>query len=94
MQDISAFDREDIRVMLTTQDYIVMGNIYMPSDNMIDYPSVENILFYTLNCGNKFIALKDVTISSREKPEYQPEYIEYYNINLDIVHSCKIVEKE
>lgn len=26
--------------------------------------------------------------------EYQPERVKYYNINLNVVHSCQIIENE
>ena len=57
-------------------------------------PTNENLLFYALNCGNKFIQLHDCIIQSKDGIEFQPEQVKCYNINLDIVHSCQITDED
>ena len=82
-----------IKILITTSEYTITGTLFLPDSSVAKNPSVENLLFFALNCGNKFIALHDCVISSRDKAEYLPECVDYYNINLDTVHSVKIVEK-
>ena len=85
------FTKNAVRVMLTTDEYVITGVLYLPDTNSVKDPTTENLLFYALNCGNKFIALHDCIITDKINAEYQPEHVNYYNINLDIVHSCKII---
>jgi hypothetical protein len=81
-----------VRILISTQDYLINGVIYLPLSTAVDNPTTENLLFYALNCGNKFIALHDGLIMNKSEIEYKPENFKYYNINLDIVHSCRIIE--
>lgn len=81
-----------IKVLMTTEEYLITGEIYLPIPSVVENSTNENLLFYALNCGNKFIQLFNCIISSRENVEYKPETVACYNINLDIVHSCKIIK--
>ncbi len=81
-----------VKILITTKDYLITGKLYLPIPSVVKNPTNENLLFYALNCGNKFIQLYDCIISSRESVEYQPENVQCYNINLDIVHSCQIIK--
>lgn len=83
---------ESVKILITTEDYLITGKLYLPIPSVVKNPTNENLLFYALNCGNKFIQLYDCIISNRENVEYQPESVKCYNINLDIVHSCQIIK--
>jgi hypothetical protein len=83
-----------IKLVISTKDYLITGSIFLPQSIVVKNPTKENLLFYALNCGNKFIALYDVIVSNRNTIEYKPEHFNYYNINLDIVHSCRILDDE
>lgn len=88
-----------VKILITTEEYLITGKLYLPIPSVVKNPTNENLLFYALNCGNKFIQLYDCIISNRDNVEYQPDNVEYqpenvkcYNINLDIVHSCRIIK--
>lgn len=83
---------QSVKILITTEEYLITGNLYLPIPSVVKNPTNENLLFYALNCGNKFIQLYDCIISNRENVEYQPETVQCYNINLDIVHSCQIIK--
>ncbi|MGN0030801.1 MAG: hypothetical protein ACI37Q_02460 [Candidatus Gastranaerophilaceae bacterium] len=83
--------KESVKILITTQEYLITGRLYLPIPSVVENPTNENLLFYALNCGNKFIQLYDCVISAKENVEYQPEKVKCYNINLDIVHSCQIL---
>ena len=84
--------KEVITVLITTQEHLVRGKLSLPIPSVVENPTIDNLLFYTLNCGNMFISLHDCIIMNKENVEYQPEHVKSYNINLNIVHSCRIVE--
>ena len=81
-----------VKILITTEEYLITGKLYLPIPSVVKNPTNENLLFYALNCGNKFIQLYDCIISNRDNVEYQPENVKCYNINLDIVHSCRIIK--
>lgn len=81
-----------IKILVTTEEYLITGSLRLPIDSSVENPTTENLLFYALNCGNMFMALHDCVISSRHNVEYQPEHVSYYNVNLNIVHSCQILK--
>lgn len=84
---------EYVKLLLTTEEYLITGKLYLPIPSVVKNPTNENLLFYALNCGNKFIQIYDCVISNRARVEYQPEHVPCYNINLDIVHSCQIIDE-
>ena len=86
--------KNHVQILLTTADYLITGKLYLPIPSSVTNPTNENLLFYALNCGNKFIQIYDCVISNREHVEYHPETVYCYNLNLDIVHSCQIVDKK
>ncbi|MBE7712609.1 MAG: hypothetical protein E7Z87_02570 [Cyanobacteria bacterium SIG26] len=81
-----------IKVLLVTEEYHITGDLRLPIHSVVENPTNENLLFYALNCGNMFIALENCTVMRKKEVEYLPEHIKYYNVNLNIVHSCKIIE--
>ncbi len=81
-----------VKILVTTEDYLITGKLYLPIDSSVENPTIENLLFYALNCGNMFMALHECVISNRHNVEYQPEHVDYYNVNLNIVHSCQILK--
>ena len=87
-------DKDYIVVLITTENYIIKGKLYLPENSVVKNPTNENLLFYTLNCGNMFISLHDCTIMNKTSVEFKPEEVDYYNINLNIVHSCQIMKDE
>ena len=84
--------KESVSILVTTENYVITGKLYLPIPSSVENPTNENLLFHALNCGNKFIQLHNCMIQSRHEVEYSPEEIKCYNINLDIVHSCRIVK--
>lgn len=86
--------KEYVTILITTAEHIIKGKLYLPIPSMVENPTTENLLFYALNCGNMFVSLHDCIIMNKESVEYQPERVSYYNINLNIVHSCQIVEDD
>lgn len=85
--------KSSVNVLLSTAEYLISGKIFLPIPSVVENPTNENLLFYALNCGNKFIQLYDCIITNKEKVEFKPENVKCYNINLDIVHSCQIIEE-
>lgn len=83
-----------INVLITTRDYVIKGTLYLPIKTGISNPTPDSLLFYVLNCGNMFITLRNCVITSKETIEYLPELVPCYNINLNIVESCRIIDGE
>jgi hypothetical protein len=86
-------ETKEVRILISTGEYLINGIIHLPLTTAVESPTAENLLFHALNCGNKFIALYDGIIMNKNQVEYKPENFKYYNINLDIVRTCKIVEE-
>lgn len=84
--------KETVKILITTDEYLITGNLTLPIPGVVENPTTENLLFYALNCGNMFIALSDCIITNKHNVEYQPEHVKYYNINLNIVQSCQIIK--
>ena len=85
--------KSDIKLLIETAKYIITGKLVLDEDfGQIDDNAVESVLLYALNCGKKFITLHDCVVSSKEHTEYQPEFIQYFHVNLDIVHTCRIIK--
>jgi hypothetical protein len=80
-----------ITVLLTTADYFVRGELTLPDVSVVENPTTENLLFYMLNSGAMFLSLRNCVLTNRFNMDFQPEEIKYYNINLNIVHSCRII---
>ena len=88
-------DAGNVKVLIETSKYIITGNLVLDSDSMnFDMSSKENVLLYVLNCGKKFISLHDCVVGSKGHAEYQPELIEYFHLNLDIVHTCRLIKED
>lgn len=83
-----------VKILIVTNDHLITGKLHLPMPSVVDNPVHDNLLFYALNCGNKFIQLRDCLISKKDVIEYQPECVDCYNINLDIVHSCQIIDED
>lgn len=86
--------KEYVTILITTEEHLIKGKLYLPIPSVVENPTIENLLFYVLNCGNMFISMHDCIIMNRKSVEYQPERVDYYNINLNIVHSCQIVDED
>lgn len=86
--------KDYVTILITTAEHIIKGKLYLPIPSVVENPTLENLLFYVLNCGNMFISLHDCIIMNKTNIEYQPERVKYYNINLNVVHSCQIIENE
>lgn len=85
---------QSVKLLIVTAEYLITGDLFLPIPSSVENPTLENLLFYALNCGNKFIQLYDCIITSKENIEYQPEKVRCYNINLDIVHTCQIITED
>ena len=76
------------------EEHLIKGKLYLPIPSVVENPTTENLLFYALNCGNMSISIHDCVIMNKKNIEYQPEHVKCYNINLNIVHSCQIVDDD
>ena len=85
---------ESVKILIVTEEHLITGQLFLPFQSSVENPTNENLLFYALNCGNKFMQIHDCIISNKDNIEYQPEKVECYNINLDIVHSCQIIKED
>lgn len=83
-----------VNVLITTRDYVVKGTLYLPINTGTSNPTTETLLFYVLNCGNMFITLRNCIITTKDTIEYIPEKVACYNINLNIVESCRIIDED
>jgi hypothetical protein len=83
---------EVITVLLATKDYFVRGNLTLPDSSVVENPTIENLLFYALNSGTMFLELRNCVLTNRTNLDFKPEEIKYFNINLNIVHSCRIID--
>ena len=54
---VTSAGSEYVKVLLTTEEYLITGKLYLPIPSVVENPTNENLLFYALNCGNKFIQL-------------------------------------
>lgn len=86
--------KDYVTILITTAEHVIKGKLYLPIPSVVENPTTENLLFYALNCGNMFISLHDCIIMNKINVEYQPERVKCYNINLNVVHSCQIIENE
>ncbi len=87
-------EKKFVTVLITTQDHIIRGKLELPIPSAVDNPTNENLLFYVLNSGNLFLPIQNCLIMHKHNVEFKPEEVKYYNINLNIVHSCQIVEDD
>lgn len=88
-------DRQNfVTLLITTEEHLIKGKLYLPIPSVVENPTTENLLFYALNCGNMFISIHDCVIMNKKNIEYQPKHVKCYNINLNIVHSCQIVDDD
>lgn len=85
-------DTDFVNVLITTEDYFISGKVYLPVPTVVSKPTPENLLFYTLNSGKTFLAIRDCTITTKRSLEFKPEEVSYYILNLNIVRSCKIIK--
>ena len=93
-EDTEVQDLEKVRIMIATSDKIISGDLQLPSMEVTENPTAESLLFYALNCGNQFIALRDCSIMDKDNTEFEPEKVKFYVININIVESCRIVPKD
>ena len=85
-------DAENIKILIETAKYVITGKLVIDSDSKgLDLSCKESVLLYVLNCGKKFISLRDCVVESKEHVEFQPDIIEYFHVNLDVVHTCRII---
>ena len=82
---------DSVRVMFTTAENIIIGNLQVPEIVHSDGLSKEELMYQILNCDYKFAALKDCNIMDKDNTEFEPEKVKFYLLNTDIVLSCKVV---
>jgi hypothetical protein len=85
-------ENQEITVLLTTEDYLIRGKISLPHSSVVENPTSESLLFYLLNSGMMFLSLNECVLTDRKNLDFKPEEFKNYNINLNIVHSCRIVD--
>ncbi len=85
---------EFVRVMFTTENNIVTGNLLVPDSISTENLTKENIMYQILNSEHKFVAIKDCNIMDKDNTEFEPEKVPFYALSLDIVQSCRIIHGE
>ena len=58
-------EQKIIKILITTEEYLIRGDLELPIPSVVDNPTTENLLFYVLNCGNMFISLHNCIIMSK-----------------------------
>lgn len=45
-------DRQNfVTLLITTEEHLIKGKLYLPIPSVVENPTTENLLFYALNCG-------------------------------------------
>ena len=68
------------KVVIITESYEVIGNIYMPKTT-----KRSRMLSELLNSSRKFIAVKDCTLQSRINGSFEPEILDFMEINVNSI---------
>ena len=87
-------DLEKVRIMIVTAEKIIAGDLQLPAMEVTENPTPESLLFYALNCGNQFLALRNCSIMDKDNTEFEPERVKFFVVNINIVESCRIIPKD
>ena len=68
------------RVVIITDNYEIIGNIYMPKST-----KKSRLLSELLNGGRKFIAVKDCSLQTRISGSMEPEYTDFLEVNINSI---------
>ena len=68
------------KVVIITESYEIIGNIYMPKTT-----KRSRLLSELLNSNRKFIAVKDCTLQSRTNGSFEPENLDFLEININSI---------
>lgn len=68
------------KVVIITESYEITGNIYMPKTT-----KRSRLLSELLNSNRKFIAVKDCTLQSRTNGSFEPENLDFLEININSI---------
>lgn len=68
------------RVVIITDNYEIIGNIYMPKST-----KKSRLLSELLNGGRKFIAVKDCSLQTRISGSMEPEYTDFLEVNISSI---------
>ena len=68
------------KVVIITESFEVTGNIYMPKTT-----KKSRLLSELLNSNRKFIAVKDCTLQSRINGSFEPETLDFMEININSI---------
>lgn len=68
------------RVVIITESYEIIGNIYMPKTT-----KKSRLLSELLNGNRKFVAIKDCTLQSRVSGAIEPETLDFLELNLNAI---------
>ena len=66
------------KVVIITESYEIIGNIFMPKTT-----KRSRLLSELLNSNRKFIAIKDCTLQSRINGSFEPETLDFLEININ-----------
>lgn len=77
------------RVVIITDTYEIIGNIYMAKST-----KKTRLLSELLNGSRKFIAVKDCSLQSKVSGAIEPEYMDFLEINIDSIILIKPYTKE
>lgn len=68
------------KVVIITESYEIIGNIFMPKTT-----KRSRLLSELLNSNRKFIAIKDCTLQSRINGSFEPETLDFLEININSI---------
>ena len=68
------------RVVIITDNYEIVGNIYMPKST-----KKSRLLSELLNGNRKFIAVKDCSLQTKVSGSMEPEYMDFLEVNINSI---------
>ena len=77
------------RVVIITENYEIIGNIYMPKST-----KKSRLLSELLNGNRKFIAVKDCSLQTRVSGSMEPEYTDFLEVNISSIILIKQYKEE
>lgn len=81
-----------IRVLITTNDQYVEGELILPENMKFSNANPDNMLFYILNGGFQFLTLKNCEVKDRKNLAFRPDRTAQLHINLGSIITIQIIE--
>lgn len=81
-----------IRVLITTNDQYIEGELILPENMKFSNANPDNMLFYILNGGFQFLTLKNCEVKDRKNLAFRPDRTAQLHINLGSIITIQIIE--